>query len=70
MEKPASEKLSHLAVHYQHPSQHPGKECDDCAHYIRATPPRCEGVQSPIRPEDYCDNFKRKSRIAQAMKKE
>jgi hypothetical protein len=57
-EKPDHEKATHAEVHYQHPSRHPGRFCAGCVHFIRANPPRCEGVKEPIRGPDYCDNFK------------
>jgi hypothetical protein len=69
MEEAASAKRSHSSVEYEHPSRHEGKECRDCVHYIGANPPRCTGVQSPIRPVDYCKRFERKSRIGEAMKR-
>jgi hypothetical protein len=58
-ELPASEKLSHAAVKYEHPSAHGGKSCASCVHFIAASPPRCESVQTPIRPEDFCKRYER-----------
>jgi hypothetical protein len=68
MEKPASEKLSHAAVDYEAASHHLPNRCGVCAHFIAVSPPRCEGVQSPIAAQAWCKRFERKSRIAQAMK--
>ena len=59
-EKPASQKFTHAEVGYEHPSTHSGAHnCSHCIHYIVATPPRCEGVKSPIRPEDWCRRWRR-----------
>lgn len=68
MEKPAREKLSHAAVQYVDSSPHVEENCGVCAHFIKATPPRCEGVQSPVRVAGYCQRFQRRSRIGEAMK--
>jgi hypothetical protein len=59
-ELPAHEKQSHASVHYEHPSEHAGQYCADCVHFINAMPPRCEGVASPIRRQDWCVRFKEK----------
>lgn len=56
-EKPGSEKLSHRTVDYMGVSPHPGRHCSVCEHYIKADPPRCEGVQSPIAPKGWCMKF-------------
>jgi hypothetical protein len=55
-------KLSHAAVGYEHPSQHRPQRCGGCRHYIRATPPRCEHVKSPIRMIDWCRKFEAKEK--------
>ncbi len=60
MELPAAQKLSHLSVRYEHPSQHPGKRCGGCEHYIPADVPRCEHVRQPIRRFDYCMKWEAK----------
>lgn len=57
MELPSTQKRTHEAVHYEHPSGHGRERCAVCAHFISSNPPRCEGVQSPIRPEDWCKRF-------------
>lgn len=59
-ELPAGEKLSHAAVKYEHPSEHRPQNCASCVHFIAANPPRCEGVQSPIRAEDWCKRFEKR----------
>jgi hypothetical protein len=56
-EKPEAKKLSHKAVDYESPSEHDGQRCGGCRHYIETKPPRCEGVQCPIRVGDWCHNF-------------
>jgi len=59
-EVPEHRKLSHSAVGYESPSQHRGKNCGRCEHYIATTPPRCEHVKGPIRFMDYCRKFEAK----------
>jgi hypothetical protein len=56
-ELPASQKLSHAAVKYESPSRHSGQSCASCAHFIAASPPRCEGVASPVSPKAWCKRF-------------
>jgi hypothetical protein len=52
-----AEKLSHAAVKYESTSQHKGQQCSSCAHFIAASPPRCEGVKSPIAAKAWCKRF-------------
>ena len=65
-----SQKRTHDDVHYQHPSQHDGQQCSGCKHFIAANPPRCEGVRSPIRAEDWCRRFAAKPDLAKKGLKE
>jgi hypothetical protein len=59
-EAPASTKLTHAAVKYEHPAM--GTEhCSGCEHYIQATPPRCQHVKNPIRAEDWCIKYETKT---------
>jgi hypothetical protein len=59
IERAPADKLSHKSVNYEHPSKHSPDECEDCAHFIKASPPRCESVQNPIRDGDWCKRFSR-----------
>lgn len=58
-ERDAADKFTHDDVRYQHPSTHHGEHCSNCVHFIRAVPPRCQGVRSPIRAEDWCKRYKK-----------
>lgn len=50
-------KLSHDEVGYEHPARGP-HHCSQCEHYQRPNRGwRCEIVQDPIRPEDWCEKF-------------
>ena len=63
-ERPAAQKLSHAAVKYESPSRHANQSCASCIHFIAANPPRCEAVQSPISPEDWCKRFEQIGKAA------
>jgi hypothetical protein len=64
MELPNREKRSHASVDFEHPSRHHGEPCAGCQHFIPGNPPRCEGVRSPIRAEDWCKRFEAKHEAA------
>jgi len=51
-------KLSHAAVKYESRSKHGAQMCANCVHFIPGNPPACSGVQSPIRPHGWCEQFK------------
>jgi hypothetical protein len=56
-EKPDSEKKSHTEVSYIQPSPHKTQFCADCEHFIFGSPPRCQGVKSPIHWDGWCVRF-------------
>jgi hypothetical protein len=56
-ERAEADKIPHGEVRYEHPSRHSGEFCRICQHYIKAVPPRCEAVKSPIRAVDWCRRF-------------
>jgi hypothetical protein len=58
------DKLTHAAVKYEHPSKHRSESCAKCIHFIEGKPPRCEAVQSPILPVDWCKRFENASSAA------
>jgi Fe-S-cluster containining protein len=67
MEKPNFLKFTHAEVSYEHPSKHRPEQCRVCKHFIAdghernndKFSPRCEGVRSPIRAEDWCKRFEK-----------
>lgn len=59
-ERPAADKIPHSEVDYEHPSKHLIQHCGICKHFIRAKPPRCEAVKSPIESHDWCKRYERK----------
>lgn len=60
-------KLAKPEVSFEHPAG--GKDhCADCKHFETQGPHTCEIVAGRIETQDWCDRFKRKSRIAEAMK--
>jgi hypothetical protein len=67
-ERTESQKLTHAAVKYENPSlhyqyrRHQFQSCASCAHFIAASPPRCESVQSPISPGAWCKRFKKRGK--------
>ena len=56
-EWPASEKVTHAAVNFQHPSRHEDEHCSLCVAYIPAMVPRCKHVKTPIQGTDWCKKF-------------
>jgi hypothetical protein len=67
-ERAESNKLTHAAVKYENPSLHyqyrvhQFQSCASCAHFIAASPPRCESVQNPISPGAWCKRFKKRGK--------
>lgn len=58
-EKPEKDKVTHYEARYTHPSPFPKMKCATCVHLITAPFEfRCEGVKSPILPEDWCQRWK------------
>ena len=57
----AQAKLAKAAVKYVDKGDLPGKDCDDCAHYIAAAKPKepatCQLVEGPISPHGHCIAF-------------
>ena len=56
-EKPDSDKKPHSEVKYVEPSPNKEKFCADCKHFIFGSPPRCQGVKSPIHWNGYCIRY-------------
>ena len=56
-ERPDAEKLTHAEVRFENPSRHSDEFCRICEHFIKAEPPRCEAVQSPIPPRAWCKRW-------------
>jgi hypothetical protein len=56
-ELPENEKRSHASVDYEAQSTHGNDRCSRCRHFIDASPPRCEGVRSPIAAGAWCKRF-------------
>ena len=57
-ELPDNDKSNHISVQYEHPAN--GRNhCGICSHFIRSHIPRCEIVVSPIRSEDWCNEFEK-----------
>ena len=56
-EKPQSEKKSHDAVDYTPESKRSNRFCADCKHFIFGSPPRCQGVKSPIHWSGWCQRW-------------
>jgi len=59
-EKTDDQKLTHAEVHYESPTKHEGQYCHICENYIKAQPPRCKGVKSPIGALAWCVRFEAK----------
>jgi hypothetical protein len=57
MERPEGTKSAHQEVRYEEDSQHKGKTCSRCEHFIDSDPARCETVASPIAPTGWCERF-------------
>ena len=59
-------KLAKDAVKYVDKGDAPGRDCDDCMHYIAAANPRdpatCRIVDGPISPHGHCLAFTPKAR--------
>jgi hypothetical protein len=59
-EWPEYRKDTHEKAEYEHPAK--GKNhCGICEYFIDAKPARCQHVKSPIRAEDWCHRFQRKT---------
>jgi len=56
-EKSEAAKWSHRDVRYEAPSQHDGKFCAGCEHFIKGDPPACTGVKQPISPRGFCFRY-------------
>lgn len=52
-----ADKDAHGDVDYEPTSKHLPDKCANCAHFIAATPPRCQTVVSPIKPGAYCERY-------------
>lgn len=63
-ERSDDKKHSQASVNFEHPSTHAGEFCGKCKHYITANPPRCEVTQGPIKPMDWCHQFRTKGLAA------
>jgi len=64
------EQYPKSAVGFQHPSSEDHR-CSQCKHFEVLKTHGCERVEGTILPGDYCERFfDKKSRIAEAMKKE
>ena len=54
-------KLAKAAVQYQDVGNSPGKDCDDCMHYIAGKDPKgmgtCKIVEGDIAPHGHCLAF-------------
>jgi len=60
-ERPDDEKLSHKAVDYERPSDHPGEYCGNCSHVIETlNEVRCESVKNPIWLNGWCKRWEKK----------
>ena len=61
-------KLAKDAVKYVDKSDTPGKDCDDCMHYLAPAnarePAACKIVDGPISPHGHCIAFTPKARPA------
>ncbi|MCK9687038.1 iron oxidase precursor (Fe(II) oxidase) [Scleromatobacter humisilvae] len=61
----AQAKLAKAAVKYVDKGDMPGKDCDDCVHYIAPAKPKapatCQLVEGPIRPHGHCIAFSPKT---------
>jgi len=57
----AQARLAKDAVKYVDQGDTPGKDCDDCAHYIAPARPKdpaaCKLVEGPISPHGHCIAF-------------
>jgi len=57
----AQAKLSKDAVKYVARNDAPGKDCDDCMHYVAPAKPReaasCRLVEGPVSPHGHCVAF-------------
>jgi hypothetical protein len=56
-ERAAKDKLTHAAVNFEHPSEHPGERCARCKHFIFDSPPKCQSVKGPIHWDDFCIKY-------------
>jgi hypothetical protein len=66
MERPEGLKLSHDEVRYVNPSKKE-EHCAICKHFIKANPPRCEGVASPIDPKAWCVRYTKMPFVSKAQ---
>jgi hypothetical protein len=61
-ELPEKDKRSQSSVDFEEESTHRGQSCGHCKHFIRAVPPRCQGVKNsplPILAGSWCERFKK-----------
>lgn len=62
----AGDKLAKSAVQYQDPGKSPGRDCDDCTHFIpgksAAAMGTCKLVEGEISPHAHCIAFTPKPR--------
>ena len=56
-----AEKHTHAQAGYHKGHGPSGSHCSICVHYIRDVPPHCRLVRAPIRPDDGCGLFEKRS---------
>jgi hypothetical protein len=68
-EREPESKFRHASVDFEHPAK--GEDhCGECQHFIKAEPPRCQIVASPIAAEDWCRKFKEQPGESAAYERE